>query len=304
MMRRFAIIAVSFALAGLPAVALAAGSATRPTGGGALAQIARTRLAQTQPPRAQLTGFVCQKALDQPARAVSVTAVMRPLAGTQKLAIEFELFEKPSGATAWTLVSDPVVPHLNVWLSPPIPTLGRRPGDVWDVPFPVADLAAPAAYRFRVTFRWTGRHGRVLGTIARVSATCRQPELRPDLTVDSVTITQDPSHLRYDEFAAAIGDIGVSGAGPFDVQLSYVHDQAAVTDDKTVAHIDAHGTRTVQFADLLCDAGTQVTVTANPLGATDQIDVYSRSQASMSVTCPVPTTPVTGSANTAGASSS
>ncbi len=304
MLSRFAIIAVSLATAGLPAVALAAGSATRSTGGGALAVGAHTRLAQAQPPRSQLTSFVCQTALDPPARVVSVTAVMRPLAGTRKLEIEFELFEKPSGATAWTLVSDPIVPHLNVWISPPIPTLGQRPGDVWDVPFPVAQLAAPAAYRFRVTFRWTGRHGRVLGTIARVSATCRQPELRPDLTVDSVTVTQEALHPRYDDFAAAIGDIGVRGAGPFGVQLSYVHDQAAVTDDKTVAHIDAHDTRTVQFADLLCDAGTQVTVTANPLGATNQIDVYSRSQASMTVTCPVPTNPVTGSARPAGASSS
>jgi hypothetical protein len=215
---------------------------------------------------------------------------MRPLNGTQRLAIEFQLFEKPAGASAWALVSDPLIPHLNVWLSPAIATLGQRPGDVWEVPFPVAQLAAPAAYRFRVKFRWTGRRDLALRTVALVSAACRQPELRPDLTVDSVTVTQDPSDPRYDDFAAVIGDLGVTGAGPFTVQLSYVHDQVAVPPlDKTVAHIGPHGTRTLQFAGPLCDTGSQVTVTADPL---DQIDVYSRSQASIAVSCPAPTTAI------------
>ncbi len=91
---------------------------------------------------------------------------MRPLTGTQQLAIEFQLYEKPAGATSWTLVSVPGdSSHLNVWLTPTLPTLGQRPGDVWNVPFPVANLAAPATYRFKVTFRWTGANGHVLGTI-------------------------------------------------------------------------------------------------------------------------------------------
>ncbi|MGO9790160.1 MAG: hypothetical protein ACLP8S_11910 [Solirubrobacteraceae bacterium] len=277
MMRRFAMIAISLAVAGLPAAALAAARSSQSSGGA----------------RAELTGFLCQTAQDPPARVVSVTAVMRPLADTQKLAIEFRLFEKASGATAWTLVSDPVAdPHLNIWLSPGIPTLGQRPGDVWNVPFPVAQLAAPAAYRFRVRFKWTGGRGRVLGTAALVSATCRQPELRPDLTVDSVSVNQNQLHPRVEDFAVVIGDLGVTGAGPFMVQLGYTHDQIAAAKEQTVAHIAPHKTRALQFAGLLCDAGSEVTVIADP---TDQIDVYSRSQASMTVTCPAPTIPVTSS---------
>jgi hypothetical protein len=278
-MRLFATVAISVALAGLPAVAFADGQATEPTGGGVA--------------RAQLTDFLCQTALDAPARVVSVTAVMRPLTGTQTLAIEFQLFEKAAGATAWTLVSDPVVPHLNVWLSPAIATLGQRPGDVWDVPFPVAQLAGPAAYRFRVKFRWTGARDRVLRTVALVSADCRQPEPRPDLTVDSVSVNQDPSDPGQDDFAAVIGDLGATGASGFEVQLTYIHDQMAETSDKTVAHIGPYGTRTLQFAGLLCDTGSQVTVTADPL---DQIDVYSRSQASIAVSCPAPTTAISAAA--------
>ncbi len=238
-------------------------------------------------PRSELIDPLCQVALDPAGRVVSVTAVMRPLQGTQKLAVEFQLFERASGTAAWTLISDPVVDaHLGVWITPPDATLGQRPGDVWNVPFEVANLAAPAAYRFSVEFRWTGLHGRVLGLLTRVSGACKQPELRPDLTVSSVAVSQDPAHPRRDQFAAVIGDDGLTGAGPFTLQLTYTHDQLAVTDSVTVAHIGPHVSRTLQLTGQLCDAGTDVTVTADP---DDQIDVYSRSQASLTVICPAPT---------------
>jgi hypothetical protein len=65
-----------FVVAGM--VALVAGS-------GAVA------LATADPPRARLTSFVCQTALDPAERAISVTAVMRPLPRTGKMAMRFQL---------------------------------------------------------------------------------------------------------------------------------------------------------------------------------------------------------------------
>lgn len=283
-------IAISIAAAALPAAAFATGSSARAaTGSSARAAVLRA-------PRAELIDPICQTALDPPARVVSVTAVMRPLSGTQKLAIEFQLYERAGGASAWTLVSVPgAASHLNVWLSPSIATLGRRPGDVWEVPFPVAQLSAPAAYRFRVSFRWTGSRGRVLGLVTRVSAACRQTELRPDLTVSSVAVAQQPLHPRVDAFTAVIDNAGVDAAAlPFGVELSYTHNHVLVTRQQTLARLAGHGSRTITFTGPLCDAGTPVTVTADPLG---QIDVYTRSQASLTVACPTQAVPSTTSAS-------
>jgi hypothetical protein len=62
---------------------------------------------------------------------------------------------------------------LGNWLSPPNPTLGQIPSDVWILNKPVVNLRAPAVYRFRVTFRWIGRSG-VIGSRTRLSPLCTQ----------------------------------------------------------------------------------------------------------------------------------
>ena len=51
-------------------------------------------VAATAPSRAQLADFICQRALDPPVRAVSVTAVMRPIAGTVRLQMSFDLEQR------------------------------------------------------------------------------------------------------------------------------------------------------------------------------------------------------------------
>ena len=85
----------------------------------------------------------------------SITAVMRPLTGTTKLQIEFQLYSAH-------LDQPPV--HARArgrpgrWVSPSDPTLGERSADVWIVIKQVVDLSAPATYRFRVAFRWIGDH--------------------------------------------------------------------------------------------------------------------------------------------------
>ncbi len=58
---------------------------------------------------------------------------------------------------------------------PANPTLGQNPADVWMLKQNVVNLAAPAAYRFRVWFRWTGGGGRVLARAMRVSPVCYSP---------------------------------------------------------------------------------------------------------------------------------
>lgn len=227
-------------------------------------------------PRAKLTQFLCRPALDPAARVTSVTAVMRSLPGTQKLAMSFTLLQRTRGAAAFSAVSGP---GLGVWLSPSNPTLGSRAGDVWVVKHPVADLDAPAAYRFEVAFRWTGAHGRVLETTTRYTRSCRQPELRPDLVVDSITVRPNSTRPQLDDYLVVIGNTGATAAGAFMVELS----DAGTVKDKSVVRLGAHDSTTVRFVGPACNAAARPTVTIDPQG---QVDVSSRARATATVRCP------------------
>ncbi len=115
--------------------------------------------------RTELRAFDCHRALDPGDRSAAVTAVMRPLVGTKHMAMRFDLLMSSKGATVQRVVN---AGDLGVWITPKNPTLGQLPGDVWKLQKSVVNLAAPATYRFRVTFRWTGR---AVTRSARPSAT-------------------------------------------------------------------------------------------------------------------------------------
>jgi hypothetical protein len=239
----------------------------------ALPATASTKVA----PRDTLTAFVCQRALDPPNRSVSVKAVMRPVAGTRSLALKFDLLEKQAGATRiLTGAGD-----LGVWLSPKDPTIGRRPGDIWELTKAVSNLDAPASYRFRVTFRWLGVRGKVLGTATQQSAGCTQRELRPDVLVKSVAVTAIPHKPHKQRYTAVITNAGASSAGPF--QVLFTPGDGSTSQTQTVTRIDPHSSRRLSFVGPLCTAASPPTVVAD---AADQVDDQDRDNNAMTVTCP------------------
>jgi len=122
-------------------------------------------------PRAALRSFMCQRAVDQPERAVSVTAVMRPMPRTKRMALKFQLLVRSKKSARFRPLK---AGDLGKWVSPSDRTLGGHPADVWELEKPVVDLPAPAIYRFQVSFRWSGARG-VIATGVRRSQTCRQP---------------------------------------------------------------------------------------------------------------------------------
>ncbi len=137
---------------------------------------------------------------------------MRPVTGTQHMAMRFDLLMSSNDGSPPKVVSSG---DLGVWITPKNPTLGQLPGDVWKLQKSVVNLAAPATYRFRVTFRWTGVGGHTLGTTVRYSHRCQQRELRPDLLVQSIATTPSPNHAGKDLYSALISNAGNSAAGPF-----------------------------------------------------------------------------------------
>lgn len=136
---------------------------------------AAAAVAAQHPPRSRLTGFVCNRAVEPGSGTLSLTAVMRPLPGTEKLSLRFDLLTSVRGGP----FSEVHAAGLGTWIGPTNRTLGQRPGDVWVFDKHVLALSAPGVYRLHVTFRWTGAHGHVLGRIERVSPLCRQPRWGP-----------------------------------------------------------------------------------------------------------------------------
>jgi hypothetical protein len=124
-----------------------------------------------EPPRASLTNPICRQASNPLDRVVAITAVLRPVTGTERMELQFNLFKKPRGARSYSVVSGG---DLGKWVSPPDPTFGQRASDVWKRQKPVVNLAGPAVYRFHVGFRWLGAHGRALGSQYRWAAPCEQ----------------------------------------------------------------------------------------------------------------------------------
>ena len=230
--------------------------------------------ASSQPPRDQLRSFICQKALDPPARGVSIQAVMRPLTGTARMQMRFDLFRQTKPGGPFRLVRGRL---LGSWIAPAESTLGQRPGDVWIVNHPVVDLGAPATYRFRVHFRWTDAHGHQLGSAVQSSPNCWQPELRADLLVRSLTVTALPSG--QDAYVAVIGNRGQSGVGPVGVDLAGAGPQQAAT----VPSVGARSSARHRFVAPACTPGAPLTATVD---RSHTVDEYDFANNTLTIPCP------------------
>jgi CARDB protein len=228
-------------------------------------------------PVAQLQEFTCMRALDPLERSLSVTAVMRPLSGTVGMQLRFDLLRSAHRYGVYRAVRGK---NLGSWMSPADPTLGQQPADTWVERHPVVGLPAPAFYRLRVTFRWLGPSGRRIGQQVRTTPICHQLELRPDLLVGSLrvfTLTTQPGQYGY---VAAIRDHGLTGAGPFEVELSGPG-TAPLT--RTIAWLAPHSARRLRFVAPACTAGTPLTMTVDPGATVEDLD---RSNNTLTVPCP------------------
>jgi CARDB protein len=267
------------------ALAVAVGGAAAVAGPAAATARAAVAPATAGPsPRAQLGQFTCQRGLNPADRAVSVQAVMRPLTGTRRLAVKFELLQRAAGTSPESVVR---AGDLGVWITPTNPTLGQVPGDVWRLTKAVINLDAPAGYQFKVLFRWIGAHARVIGTAVRFSRSCQQPELRPDLQVRSITVSPlsgRPSRYLY---TAVIADAGATGAGPFEVLFTPGDSSPAAI--RTVSFLAARSSVQVSFTGPSCNAASPPTVTAD---AAHEVDDDNRANNVMSVVCPAAPAPV------------
>lgn len=244
---------------------------------GATVLFATTAAAGAAPPRAQLRAFACQNALDPGNRSVSVTSVMRPIPGTTHMSVRFELFSAQAGGAPTPIHSG----DLGTWIKPSNATLGQLPGDVWNLQKQVVPLAAPATYRFRVSFRWLGAHNAILGTAGLRSPRCRERELRPDLLVQSISVTALPNQPNSDLYTAIIGNQGNSAAGPF--LVLFAPGDGSATTTSTVNLLGAHSTTALDFVGPLCTSASAPTITADSALSVHDLN---RANNALTATCP------------------
>jgi hypothetical protein len=226
-------------------------------------------------PPASLRAFVCQRALDPPSRGISVQSVMRPIPGTEGLMVRFQLLRKQAGVTALVRAGD-----LGTWISPADPTLGQRTGDVWQLNKSVADLAAPADYRFRVSFRWIGAHARTLSQATRLTARCHQSELRPDLLVKSIAVARVHGSSAADDYTATVANDGATATGPFEV--AFAPGDGSDPKIRTLRSLRPQATVLVRFRGPVCTSVNASTITADPAS---QVDDRDRSNNSLTASC-------------------
>jgi hypothetical protein len=110
----------------------------------------------------------CVTSTVQLERSATFTAQMVATAATQKMAVRFELQQRLRGEMDFHTL---VAPGLGVWQR-------SEPGvKIYKYVKQVTNLAAPAAYRAVVRFRWLGDKSRVLKRAELHTQRCLQPAL-------------------------------------------------------------------------------------------------------------------------------
>jgi hypothetical protein len=127
----------------------------------------------------------------------------------------------------------------------------------------VVGLPVPARYRATVRFRWDDAGGTTVARARRVTATCRQPDLRPDLVPGALTAVLAPQPA-VAVFTLVVRNAGRSLAGPFAVRVGSARADAPP--------IPAGAQRTVVVLGAACVPGDPVLVRVDVDRRVDEAD--------------------------------
>jgi hypothetical protein len=167
--------------------------------------------AQAQAPPLRVKLAACQSGPAATDRAATFVGSMPAVAGTRRMWMRFDLYARIPPATTFTAIK---APKLGVWQK-------SAPGRVssgFVFTQRVQALTAPASFRAQVRFRWYGKGGKLLRSTTRTSATCKQPDQRPDLRAGTLDAVRGPLPDQA-TYALEVRNDGRTAAGAFDVLL-------------------------------------------------------------------------------------
>jgi hypothetical protein len=239
----------------------------------ALLALAPAPAAHAAEPAARLVMTACTTGLDPQDRTVTYEGRMRRLPGTRRMQMRFALQVRARAATKWTGVKGP---GLNAWVT-------SNDGVArYSFSKHIENLGAPASYRVIVRFRWLDAHARKIDDQLITSKTCRQPDLRPDLTAKRIDVEKvgDPARRRY---VVVVRNDGATAAAAFDVALDLP--AGAPLADQRVVDLGPGATTLVAFEGPRCNPGDMLAATVDPGGLVAEAD---EGDNALVVPCPQP----------------
>ena len=223
--------------------------------------------AQTVPTRASLES--CHTGAAALDRFAVFTAQVGATSSSERMQIRFDLVQRLPGADYHRVQA----PGLGVWRS-------SIPGvDIFRYRKQVANLEAPGSYRALVRFRWLDGSGKVIARTTRRTRTCKQPDLRPDLTVS--TVTAQPASDGRARYTVLVRNEGRTPTSVFTVGFA-VGDQTQPT--QSVQSLVPGEGRLLSFAGPRCNRTNPVRVTVDPDLAVDEADETNNTR---TVVCPI-----------------
>jgi CARDB len=126
----------------------------------------------------------------------------------------------------------------------------------------VEDLVGPASYRVVVRFRWLDAADHVIARDRAHSRPCRQPDLRPNLTIRDLAIEPGPD-LATRRYVALVRNAGRRPAGAFDLAVGDLPPVA-------VGALGPGRERTVEVTGPACEPGIEITAVADPADAVEE----------------------------------
>jgi hypothetical protein len=223
-------------------------------------------VAADAPAGARLAACHRSPSIDQ--RVAVVGAWMRPLPGGRRLVLKVDLWERTPGQR-WTIRSD--VPGLGGWTTPSDAQLGTQPGDVFKYRQAVGRLEVPAAYRFRVAFRWLSTDGAVVREATRTTAVCREPDVRPDLV--PLDVRTQPAGDGLVRYVVRVGNEGSSAVQRATVAATFPGETTPGLHVRVVRRLAPGAAAVVRFTGPGCADGLQpASFVVDPSNAVEETD--------------------------------
>jgi hypothetical protein len=192
-------------------------------------------------------------------RSATFTGSMTAGKGTRRMWMRFDLYERRPGSGGFRRVQ---AANFGTW------ERSRRGVPAFVFTKRVDGLAAPAAYRVVVRFRWYGARGRIVRQASRRSAICQQLEPRPDLAVGRVSAARAPDAERV-RYVVTVRNKGRGDAAvPFDVVLTV---DGRPQPPQTIATLGAGGEAVVSFVAPRCEPGSQIGIAVDPGNTIDEV---------------------------------
>ncbi len=140
------------------------------------------------PPPAPINASVeqCITAANQSERSATFMGQMTATSATQRMAIQIEIQERTPADIAFHTVT---APGLGIWRQ------SETGVKIYKFVKQVTNLAAPAAFRAQVHYRWLDAHGRTLARAQRRTPVCQQPA-QSVVPVQPAQPAQPPSAAR------------------------------------------------------------------------------------------------------------